>query len=44
METRRQQVNEAEMSSMEKRMEDVKENIRKAEVSLLVFLLACPWL
>ncbi|XP_060110074.1 F-BAR and double SH3 domains protein 1 isoform X2 [Heteronotia binoei] len=33
METRRQQVNEAEMSSVEKRMEDVKENIRKAEIS-----------
>ncbi|XP_015266614.1 PREDICTED: F-BAR and double SH3 domains protein 1 [Gekko japonicus] len=33
MEARRQQVNETEMSGMEKRMEDLKENIRKAEVS-----------
>nr|XP_056718278.1 F-BAR and double SH3 domains protein 1 [Euleptes europaea] len=33
METRRQQVNEVEMSGMEKRMEEVKENIRKAEIS-----------
>ncbi|KAH0618164.1 hypothetical protein JD844_017151 [Phrynosoma platyrhinos] len=33
METRRQQVPEAEMPSMEKRMEEVKENIRKAEIS-----------
>ncbi|XP_077166945.1 F-BAR and double SH3 domains protein 1 isoform X2 [Paroedura picta] len=33
MEARRRQVNEAEVSSLEKRMEDVKENIRKAEIS-----------
>ncbi|KAL8194410.1 UNVERIFIED_CONTAM: hypothetical protein K2H54_016901, partial [Gekko kuhli] len=33
MEARRQQVNETEMSGMEKRMEDLKENIRKAEIS-----------
>ncbi|XP_054841768.1 F-BAR and double SH3 domains protein 1 [Eublepharis macularius] len=33
METRRQQVSEAEASGMEKRMEEVKENIRKAEIS-----------
>nr|XP_020654847.1 F-BAR and double SH3 domains protein 1 isoform X3 [Pogona vitticeps] len=33
MEARRQQVPEAEMTSMEKRIEEVKENIRKAEIS-----------
>ncbi|KAJ6655459.1 hypothetical protein lerEdw1_005160 [Lerista edwardsae] len=33
METRRQQIPEAEMLSMEKRMEEVRENIRKAEIS-----------
>ncbi|XP_053106232.1 F-BAR and double SH3 domains protein 1 isoform X2 [Hemicordylus capensis] len=33
METRRQQIPEAEMASMEKRMEEVRENIRKAEIS-----------
>ncbi|XP_042320061.1 F-BAR and double SH3 domains protein 1 isoform X2 [Sceloporus undulatus] len=33
METRRQQVPEVEMPSMEKRMEEIRENIRKAEIS-----------
>nr|XP_060630244.1 F-BAR and double SH3 domains protein 1 [Anolis sagrei ordinatus] len=33
METRRQQVPEAEMTGMEKRMEEVRENIRKAVIS-----------
>lgn len=40
MEARRQQIPEAEMLSMEKRMEEVRENIRKAEVSLITFFLS----
>lgn len=34
MEARRQQASEAEVAGMERRMEEVRENVRKAEVCL----------